>query len=176
MSIVPTLDFPDSAVYVHCAVKKLPEVEDARALMREAADWSVFKWLFEKRKVREAADQANAALDELSQAIKKCWGSDLKAAYKQSAPKAGSAAAHRQQEAEPGSIDAELRCFAQKVRQADEAAQRARLAAENTFEEAERQLNTDLAREGCRQAIHSWELLEKAIRIAEAVPDIKRKS
>lgn len=157
-------------------MKKLPEVEEAKALMREAADWSVFKWLFEKGKVREAADQANAALDELSQAIKRRWGSDLKAAYKQSAAKAGGAAPRRQHEAEPGSIDAELRSFVQKVRQADEAAQQARLAAENTFEEAERQLNTDLAREGCREAIHSWELFEKAIRIAEAVPDLKGKS
>jgi hypothetical protein len=40
-----------------------------------------------------------------------------------------------------------------------------------TFDEAERQLNTDLAREGCRKAIHQWELDEKAIRRAEAIPN-----
>jgi hypothetical protein len=32
--------------------------------------------------------------------------------------------------------------------------------------EAERQMNTDLAREGCQKAIRQWELDEKAIRRA----------
>jgi hypothetical protein len=41
--------------------------------------------------------------------------------------------------------------------------------AEETFDEAERQLSTSLAREGCRKAIQSWELHEKAIRRAEAL-------
>jgi hypothetical protein len=57
------------------------------------------------------------------------------------------------------------------VKEADDAAYHARMAAEEIFDEAERQLNTDLAQEGCQKAIHSWELHEKAIRKAEAVPD-----
>src|SRR5579883_410333 len=55
----------------------------------------------------------------------------------------------------------------EKVKAADAAAHRARRDAEETFEVAERQLNLDLAREGCKKAIHSWELHEKAIRLAE---------
>jgi hypothetical protein len=68
-------------------VRKLPEVEEAKALMIEATEWSVFRWLFEKRRVREAADQANAALDKLNQAVKARWRSDVKAAYKELAAK-----------------------------------------------------------------------------------------
>ena len=43
----------------------LKEVENAKALMREAVNWSVMKWLAEKKKVRKAADVANALLDAL---------------------------------------------------------------------------------------------------------------
>jgi hypothetical protein len=41
--------------------------------------------------------------------------------------------------------------------------------AEQTFDTAEKQLSTALAREGCRKAIRSWELRERAIRKAEAL-------
>ena len=44
----------------------------------------------------------------------------------------------------------------------------ARLEAEKTFDAAEKQLSTALAREGCRKAIEGWELHERAIRKAEA--------
>ena len=161
-------------------MKKLPEVEEARALMIEATDWSLFRWLFEKRRVRETADQANAALDKLNKAVKSRWSSDVKAAYNGLGPKAGSAP--RRRAGEPASqitdsqvtdsqiIDPQIRLYAKKVKQADDAARRARIDAEATFDEAERLLNTALAREGCQKAIHQWELDEKAIRAAEAPP------
>ena len=152
--------------YGQCAVRKLSEVEEAKALMIEAVDWSVFRWLFEKRRVRETADEANAALDKLNQAVKARWSSDVKAAYK--AAKAGGARTRRQGEPASQAIDPQVRLFAKKVKEADDAAYRARMAAEDTFDEAERQLNTDLAREGCQKAIQSWELHERAIRLAEA--------
>ncbi len=38
-----------------------------------------------------------------------------------------------------------------------------------TFDEAEKQLSTSLAREGCRKAIQSWDLHEAAIHKAKAV-------
>jgi hypothetical protein len=41
--------------------------------------------------------------------------------------------------------------------------------AEETFDKAEKQLSTALAREGCRKAILSWDLHEKAIHKAEGV-------
>jgi hypothetical protein len=151
-------------------VRKLPEVEEAKALMMEAMEWSVFKRLFEKRRVRETADQANAALDKLNQTVKARWSSDVKAVYKELTVKAGGAASRRQAETVSQAIDPEARLFVMNVKEADDAAHRARMDAEDTFDEAERQLNTDLAREGCQKAIHQWELDEKAIRRAEAVP------
>ncbi len=161
------LDFSVLARYVQGFVRKLPEVEEAKALMMEATDWSVVRWLFERRRVRETADQANAVLDKTNQAIKARWRSDIKAAYKELTGKAGGAA---RRQTDPAFIDPEVRLFVKKVKEADDAAYRARMAAEDTFDEAEKQLNTDLAREGCQQAIHSWELHEKALRKAEAVP------
>ena len=159
------LDFSAMAGYRRCAVKKLPEVEEAKALMIEAVDWSVFRWLFERRRVRETADRANAALDKLNQSVKSRWNRDVKAAYKELVAKAGGT---RQGESAQD-IDPQVRLFAQKVKEADGAANRARMAAEGTFEEAERQMNADLLREGCRKAILSWGLHERAIRRAEAV-------
>ena len=160
-------------------MKKLPEVEEAKALMIEATDWSLFRWLFEKRRVRDTADRANAALHKLNKAVKSRWNSDVKAAYKALSPKAGGATGR----GEPASqiadaqiidsqiIDPHIRLYAKKVKQADDAARRARIDAEETFDEAERLLNTALAREGCQKAIHQWELDEKAIRAAEVPRD-----
>jgi hypothetical protein len=54
---------------VSCSVPKLPEVEEAKALMAEAMDWSVFTWLLQKSSVREIADRANVALDKLNRAV-----------------------------------------------------------------------------------------------------------
>ena len=51
-------------------MRKLTEVEEAKALMTEAVEWSVMKWLREKKRVRKAADKANDALDALEQEIK----------------------------------------------------------------------------------------------------------
>ncbi len=59
----------------------LKEVESAKALMREAVNWSVMKWLAEKKKVRKAADVANALLDALDKETKSAWSNELKAAY-----------------------------------------------------------------------------------------------
>jgi len=120
-------------------MEKLREVETAKALMTEAVAWSVMKWLREKKRVRKTADQANAALDQLNQAVKDRWPDALKAVN------------------------------AKKVKEADDEALRAHLDAEATFDEAEKQLSTRLAREGCRKAIESWDRHEKAIRKAEAL-------
>ena len=150
------------------AMRKLPEVEEAKSLMKEAMDWSVFKWLFEKSRVRETADQANAALDKLNRSVKARWSSEIKAAYKELALKATHSDRHQSGERASPANDW-IRLFAEQVKQADEAAHHARMTAENTFDRAEREMNTDLAREGCKQAIYSWVLHEKAIRIAESV-------
>jgi hypothetical protein len=156
------LDFSRATRYVFLAVRKLPEVEEARALMTEAMEWSVFTWLFRKSTVREVADAANAALDKLNKTTKSHWNDDIKAAYK---------AQGKDDKADPHSpANPEIQQFVQKVKHADDAARRARQEAEDAFAEAERQVNTDLAREGCRKALHQWELDLKAIRCAEAAP------
>ena len=62
---------------------KLPEVEDAKALMEDAIDWSVFTWLWEKKKVRQAADVANHVLDQLNRKIKASWSDETKAANRE---------------------------------------------------------------------------------------------
>jgi len=151
-------------------MKKLPEVEQARALMIEATDWSLFRWLFEKGRVRETAYQANAALDRLNQAVKSRWNRDLKAAYKELSRKANGAAGYQVCDPPSQITDPQVRLYAEKVKQADDAARRARMDAQATFDEAERQLNTALAREGCQKAIRQWELDERAIRAAETPP------
>jgi hypothetical protein len=55
------------------------------------------------------------------------------------------------------------------MKDADDEAWGARMDAEKTFDDAEKQLSTSLAREGCRKAIQSWDLHEKAIRKSEAM-------
>jgi hypothetical protein len=157
------LDFLRPTRYVSLAVRKLPEVEQAKTLMTEAMEWSVFTWLFRKGTVREVADAANAALDKLNEATKSHWSDEIKAAYRASSRKDANTDSHP-------SINAEIEQFVQKVKHADDAARSARQDAEDAFAEAERQLNTDMAREGCRKALHQWELDLKAIRCAEAVP------
>jgi len=148
---------------------KIPAVETAKLLMAEAVTWSVMKWLREKKTVRKIADQANAALDQMNQSVKDRWPVNVRAAYealvKQSA---GNTPRHRDElEPSPGNGDAFL--TAKKIKEADTEAHHARMDAEETFDIAEKQLSTALAREGCRKAIRSWELLEKAIRKAEAL-------
>ncbi len=141
-------------------MRKLPEVEAAKTLMNEATDWSVMKWLKEKKRVRRAADRANEVLDALNRQTKESWAAELKAAYDElkSSPRAGSTRTNGH-----GSY-AKL---AEAIKRADETARRARQDAEDTFDEAERQFSTRLAREGCKKAVTSWELHEAAIRKAE---------
>lgn len=122
---------------------KLAEVEEAKTVMTEAIEWSVIRWLREKKRVRKIADRANAFLDRRLDETRARWDKQLLAAYRE------------------GDGDA------RKLRQATDQAYRARMDAEATFDEAEKQLSTALAREGCRKAIHSWELYERALHLCE---------
>ena len=133
----------------------LREVEEAKALMSEAAEWSVMKWLREKKRVRKTADIANAALDRLQAETRARWPAELRVAYEALA-QGGSG---KQPRADG---------LASEIHRMDEAAYRARMDAEGTFDDAERQLSARIAREGCGKAFLSWELYEKAIARAEA--------
>jgi hypothetical protein len=147
-------------------MRKLTEVREARELMNEALDWSVFKWMFEKPRVRETADIANDALDRLERSVKAQWCDQLKAAYAELTPKPARRN-HKNHQA-PQPVAPEIKLFVEKIKEADDAARRARMDAEETFDEAERVLSIGLAQEGCKRAIYAWELHEKAIRKAEA--------
>lgn len=152
-------------------MRKLPEVRKAAELMNEANDWSVFKWMFEKSRVREIADIANAALDRLERSVKSQWCDQLKSAYAELSPRA---AWRNHNSRLPQAVDPQLNLLAGKIREADDVARHARLDAERTFDEAERLLNIALAREGCQKAIHAWELHEKAIRKAESAIELAK--
>jgi uncharacterized protein (DUF2267 family) len=142
-------------------MRRLPAVEEAKGLMNEAKDWPVWRWLLEKRRVRLAADEANAALSALEKRVKARWDVELKQAYR--------ALPAKPEDEGPESSDAAIRRAVERVKQADNAAESARLDAEATFDEAERRLSTNLARQGTEKAVASWELREKAIRQAEAL-------
>jgi isopropylmalate/homocitrate/citramalate synthase len=144
-------------------MRKLAEVEYAKALMLEAEHWSVMKWLTEKKKVRKAADKANAALDVLEAEVKASWSAVLKAAYDELAPQSKGS----RRNPSDGSRDSSLKIIAKHVKDADEEAYRVHMDAENIFDEAERKLSSTLARAGTRRAIESWELHESAIHKAE---------
>lgn len=135
--------------------------------MAEAMKWSVMKWLREKKNVRKTADQANAALDKLNREVKQHWPDSVKSAY--DALEAQSRGSRDQPNRSEAATASEPSLLAKKLKDADDAAYRARAIAEDAFDEAERQLSTRLAREGCLKAIHAWDMLEEAIRKAESI-------
>ena len=139
-------------------MKKLPEVEEAKALLNVAKDWSIWRWLTEKRRVRGIADRGTAALDRADEALKASWPDNLRVAYNALV----SGRKPRTAVSEP------VRAAAARVKEADDEAYAARMDAENTFEEAERHLSAGLAREGARKAIEAYDLRERALRKSEA--------
>jgi hypothetical protein len=131
---------------------KLKDVAEARALMTEAMEWSVMKWLTEKKRVRKIADKANDTLDRVEKELHEGWDTELKAAYEGTpSPK----------------ISPDLERLAKDIRQTHDAAIQGRMDAEETFDKAERRLSASLAREGCHKAIAGWELHVEAVRKAE---------
>jgi hypothetical protein len=156
-------------------MQKLIPVEEAKALMNEAKDWGVWRWLLEKRRVRAAADKAVDTLAEAEKKVKASWNDDLKKAYRElealasldSNPRAKRQYEKAKEEAKD--VDPQIKLAVQRVKEADDEAEDARLEAEDTFDEAERLLSASMAREGAQKAIDSWGLREKAIRKAEAL-------
>jgi len=144
-------------------MKKLAEVEEAKAIMTEGLRWSVMRWLKEKKRVRRAADKANETLWAMQKAVKDSWSEDLRLAYEDSAARGDGGGRVRLP-----AIDPETRLFVRSVKEADDEAYQAHLDAEDTFDRADKRLSTSLAREGARKAILSWVLYEKAIVTAEA--------
>jgi hypothetical protein len=155
-------------------MKKLPKVEDARAVMTQGMEWGVWKWLVEKKRVRALADEARAALDDLEMKVKLTWSDEHKLAYNQLVSENGDAKAARRKSktakpAEGGKIDAKVLAAVIKVKEADDDAYNAHEDAEEVFAEAERKMSTSGAREGARKALEAYDLHEAAIRKAEAL-------
>ena len=150
-------------------MRKLAAVEEARALMQEAMDWGLWRWLLEKAHVREVADRATAALDQADRRAKANWSDELKQAYqdlvRHHKPSPSTTKPHSPARL---AISPAVRLAAKHIQQADDEAERARLDAEDTFDEAERRMSTDLAREGAGKALHTYDLREAAIRKSEA--------
>lgn len=155
-------------------MQKLEVVEKARALMTEGQGWPVWRWLFEKGTVREAADRATEALEAANKKVKSSWSDDLKKAYAESMaqaalernPRATKQYERAKQEAQD--VDPKVKQVAKRVREADEEALRATTDAEAMFAEAEKRLSVSVAREAAQKALDSYDLREKAIRKAEA--------
>jgi hypothetical protein len=154
---------------------KLVVVEEAKVLMNEAKDWSVWHWLTEKRRVRTAADAATDALAVVEKQVKAGWSEDLTKAYRELEAEAsadGNPRAKRQYEKareEAKDVDPKLKLAVRRVKDADDEAYNARMDAEATFDEAESRLSASMAREGAQKAIDAWDLRESAIRKAEAL-------
>ena len=151
-------------------MRKLPAVEEARAIMTEAMEWSVWRWLLEKPKVREIADRATAALDRADRKVKSGWSDELKQAYNELAAQE-KRKKHQLEEGQPEQADgisAEIKLLAKEIKAADDKAERVRLDAEDAFDLAERQMSASMAREGARKALRTYDLRESAIRKSEA--------
>ena len=168
-------------------MKKLATVEEAKTLLAEAArNWSTWKWLTEKKRLRSTADLAWEALEEVEKGVKASWPDDLRKAYRELQAAAAlngrtaSKQAYEKATLEAKDLDPGLKVFAEKLWKADDEAFQLRMTAEETFEEAEHHLSIPMARNGSEQAIQAYELREKFIRRAEAArengPDGKAKS
>ena len=155
-------------------MRRLQEVEDAKELLSSAKDWGLWKWLTERSRVRHAVNRSAQVLDDLDERIKANWSAGLKNAYEEAQAGAaldGSAQAKRRYEKARRAakiVDGAIKQVAVRVKEAEDAAQRARMEAERMFEEAERYVSAGMAREASRKAIEAYELREKAIRKAEA--------
>jgi len=155
-------------------MRKLPAVEDARAIMTEGTQWGVWKWLLEKKRVRAIADEARAALDQLEVKVKATWSDDLKIAYNQLVSQDGDVKQARQK-AKLGKkqvapkIDSHVMTIVKRVKEADDDAYNAHEDAEDLFAEAEKRMSTSMARDAAGKALEAYDLHEAAIRKAEAL-------
>ena len=157
-------------------MKKLPAVEDARAVMTQGMEWGVWTWLIEKKRVRGLADVARAALDDQEMKVKLTWSDEYKVAYNQLVSENGDAKSARgkskskaTKSSPAGKTDPKVLAAVTKVKEADDDAYNAHEDAEDVFAEAERKMSTSMAREGARKALEAYDKHEAAIRKAEAL-------
>ena len=136
---------------------KLVPVEEAKTLFNEAKDWSVWRWLIEKKRARTTADAAWEALEACDEKVRAGWNEEWRQAYGH--PKSRRYAA----------LDDEVKAALERLYEDDEEAKQAHDAAEAQFDVADRRMSSSMACEGAQMAIDAWEMREKAIRKAEAL-------
>ncbi|WP_041855343.1 hypothetical protein [Candidatus Korobacter versatilis] len=143
-------------------MEKIKEVVEARSLFTEAAvDWSVMKWLSEKKRVRKTADACNATLDRVELEMQQGWSAELKTAYESLSGK------------DTDKIAPDAEKLAKSLKEAHDAAIAKRMEAEETFEKAEKRMSVSMAREGCQIAMAGWDLHEAAIKKSETAASKK---
>jgi hypothetical protein len=153
---------------------RLPPVEEARAIMTEAQNWSIWKWLTQKPKVRAIADKATQTLKEAIESAKDSWSDDMNRAYNEVLAEAavdGSAPSKRKlanAKKDAQDVDPKIKTAARKAREAEHEGYRATMDAEDLFAESERRLSASMARQAAKKALESYDLREAAIRKAEA--------
>src|SRR4051794_30181082 len=114
-------------------MQKLAPVEDAKTLFNEARDWSMWRWLIEKKRARSTADAAWQALEEYEEKVRAGWNEQWRQAYGH--PKSRSYVA----------LDLEVKAALDRLHEEDQAARQARDAAEAQFDEADRRMSTSMA-------------------------------
>jgi hypothetical protein len=144
-------------------MRKLAPVEEAKTLFQEAREWSVWRWLIEKKHARTTADAAWEALDACEEKVKAGWAEEWQQAYRDL-----SANGHSKAKRYAG-LDREVKEALERIREADEVARQAHEDAEAQFDEADRRMSSSMACTGAQMAIDAWELREKFIRQAEAL-------
>jgi hypothetical protein len=159
-------------------MRKLPAVEDARAIMKQGMEWGVWKWLLEKKRVRGIADHARAALDELEMKVKLTWSDDLKITYNHLVEENGNSKRTRKQTKDAKQTtkrpsDPKIMTVVKAIKEADDEAYNAHEDAEDLFAEAEKKMSTSMAREAAGKALVAYDLHEAAIRKAEALTHSK---
>ncbi len=120
-------------------MRKLPAVEEAKQLFEQGKNWGMWRWLAEKRRARRTADAAWEALEQYEKKVKDAWSDAARAAFHE---------------------DKTLHAAARKAHQAH-------MDAEAQFDEADRRMSTEMAREGAQMAIDAWEMRERYIRKLE---------
>lgn len=142
-------------------MKKIPEVIEAKALMTEAQQWGIWRWLTEKRKVRLTADTCNDALARAEKNVIASWPEEMRTAYDMLVSETEGKKSRRR-------VDPELLEAVRKIKEGLDEAERVRLDAEDIFDRADRALSTSMAKQGTFRAIEAWDMREKAIKKAEA--------
>ncbi len=127
----------------------------------------MFRWLAEKRRVRQIADLATAALDEATEKAMAHWSDELKQAYEDLVEK-DKKGGRVKKSPKGNSISPEMKALAAEVKAALDEKEEVRLDAEAIFDDAERRMSTQGARNGAARALDTYDLHENAIRKVEA--------